>query len=317
MLFNFSPLGIWAFSIGTSIGWGSFIVTCSTYLQKAGILGTVFGLLAGMAVVLVITWNLQYMIVSSPDAGGIYTFEKRVGSKDLGFLAAWFVLLTYMAILWANATSVPLFARFFLGDAFRFGFHYQIFGYEVWFGEALLSICALLLIGTLCIKSTKIANIVMIIDALTGARNRHAYLEAEDQLNRLIADRTQPGFAITVFDVNDLKSVNDNEGHHAGDMCLCSACKIICDIFKHSQVFRVGGDEFAVISQNDDYDRIEELIEKVKSHNASAIRTGGIVIACGTAKYENDSFVASVFERADRQMYENKDHLKTLTHPET
>jgi diguanylate cyclase (GGDEF)-like protein len=270
-----------------------------------------------MAVVLVITWNLQYMIVSSPDAGGIYTFEKRVGSKDLGFLAAWFVLLTYMAILWANATSVPLFARFFLGDAFRFGFHYQIFGYEVWFGEALLSICALLLIGMLCIKSTKITNIVMIIAALTGVRNRHAYLEAEDQLNRLIADRTQPGFAITVFDVNDLKSVNDNEGHHAGDMCLCSACKIICDIFKHSQVFRVGGDEFAVISQNDDYDRIEEPIEKVKSHNASAIRTGGIVIACGTAKYENDSFVASVFERADRQMYENKDHLKTLTHPET
>ena len=161
------------------------------------------------------------------------------------------------------------------------------------------------------------AQIKASVAALTGVRNRHSYLEAEDQLNRLIADRTQPGFAITVFDVNDLKSVNDNEGHHAGDMCLCSACKIISDIFKHSQVFRVGGDEFAVISQNDDYDRIEELIEKVKSHNASAIRTGGIVIACGTAKYENDSFVASVFERADRQMYENKDHLKTLTHPET
>ena len=135
---GFTPLGIWALSIGTSIGWGSFIVTCNTYLQKSGILGTTFGLLAGMAVILVITWNLQYMIQKAPNAGGVYTFEKKTGGKDLGFLAFWFVLLTYLAILWANITSVPLFARFFLGSTFRFGFHYHIFGYEVWFGEALL-----------------------------------------------------------------------------------------------------------------------------------------------------------------------------------
>ena len=117
---GFTPLGMWAFSIGTSIGWGSFIVTCNTYLQKSGFLGTTFGLLAGMAVVLVISWNLQYMIRQSPGAGGIYTFEKKIGGKDLGFLAFWFILLTYLAILWANTTSVPLFARFFLGDTFRF-----------------------------------------------------------------------------------------------------------------------------------------------------------------------------------------------------
>ena len=80
---GFTPLGIWAFSIGTSIGWGSFIVTCNTYLQKSGIRGTAFGLLIGMAVILVITWNLQYMIRRSPDAGGIYTFEKKVSGNDL------------------------------------------------------------------------------------------------------------------------------------------------------------------------------------------------------------------------------------------
>ena len=47
----FTPLGIWAFSIGTSIGWGSFIVTCNTYLEKSGIMGTILGLLTGMAVI--------------------------------------------------------------------------------------------------------------------------------------------------------------------------------------------------------------------------------------------------------------------------
>ncbi len=166
---NFTPLGMWAFSIGTSIGWGSFIVTCNTYLQKSGVLGTAFGLLIGMAVILVVTWNLQYMIQNSQDAGGIYTFEKRVGGKDLGFLAAWFVLLTYLAILWANITSVPLFARFFLGDTFHFGFHYRIFGYEVWLGEALLSICAILLIGILCSKSSRLPNRIMVVSALVFA----------------------------------------------------------------------------------------------------------------------------------------------------
>ena len=146
---GFTPLGMWAFSIGTSIGWGSFIVTCNTYLQKSGLLGTIFGLLIGMAVILVITWNLQYMIGKIPSAGGIYLFEKKVGGKDLGFLAFWFVLLTYMAILWANITSLPLFARFFLGNTFRFGLHYTVFGYNIWLGEALLSICAVILIGLL------------------------------------------------------------------------------------------------------------------------------------------------------------------------
>ena len=166
---GFTPLGMWAFSIGTSIGWGSFIVTCNTYLQKSGLLGTVFGLMLGMAVILVITWNLQYMIRKAPNAGGIYTFEKETGGKDLGFLAFWFILLTYLAILWANITSVPLFARFFLGNAFRFGFHYQIFGYEVWLGEALLSICAIGLIAALCLRSPRLPNHVMTAAALIFA----------------------------------------------------------------------------------------------------------------------------------------------------
>ncbi|MBO4904328.1 MAG: amino acid permease [Lachnospiraceae bacterium] len=163
---GFSPLGMWAFSIGTSIGWGSFIVTCNTYLQKSGILGTVFGLLLGMAVILIITWNLQYMIQSGPDAGGAYAFVKKTGSKDLGFVTLWFVLLTYLAILWANITAVPLFARFFLGNTFQFGINYHIFGYEVWLGEVLLSIATVAVIGLLCMIGSRFTDRVMIVAAL-------------------------------------------------------------------------------------------------------------------------------------------------------
>lgn len=107
------------------------------------------------------------MIRQAPSAGGIYSFESRNGEKDLGFLAFWFILLTYLAILWANMTSVPLFTRFFLGDIFRFGFRYEIFGYEVWFGEALLSLCALGLVALLCFSFTRALN------RPAGGRNCH------------------------------------------------------------------------------------------------------------------------------------------------
>ncbi|MGX8699235.1 MAG: APC family permease, partial [bacterium] len=166
---SFTPLGIWAFSIGTSIGWGSFIVTCNTYLQKSGLMGTVLGLLIGMGVILVITWNLQYMIRTAPNAGGIYTYERSESGKDMGFLAFWFVLLTYFAILWANITSVPLFARFFFGNLFHFGFHYTIFGYEVWLGEVLLSVTAVALVGFLCAHSSRVPNAIMAAAALVFA----------------------------------------------------------------------------------------------------------------------------------------------------
>ena len=149
------------------------------------------------------------------------------------------------------------------------------------------------------------------IDALTGIKNKHAYLTAEAWLNQQIAEHNQAPFAIVMLDVNDLKKVNDTAGHQAGDQYLRDACKIICNTFKRSPVFRVGGDEFAVIAKGDDYEHIEELVEKLSDYNAEAERTGGIVIACGMAKYDNDASVAHVLKRADNKMYENKSKLKT------
>ncbi len=148
------------------------------------------------------------------------------------------------------------------------------------------------------------------IDALTGVKNRHAYLEAEARMDRRIAEHSQPPFAIVMLDMNDLKKVNDTAGHQAGDQYLRDACRLICDTFKHSPVFRVGGDEFAVISQGSDYECIDELIGRLNDHNRAASRTGGITIACGMARFGDGDCVASVFERADHSMYENKSILK-------
>lgn len=147
-------------------------------------------------------------------------------------------------------------------------------------------------------------------DALTGVKNRLAYLDMENRLNTQIADYPELEFAVVVFDVNDLKLINDTKGHQAGDQHLKEAAHVIKETFADSPVFRVGGDEFVVIARGTDYKRLDELVEKVKLHNYSTLRYGGVTIACGVAKYKNDPSVAQVFRRADKNMYDDKASLK-------
>ena len=154
---HISPLSAWALSIGTSIGWGSFVITSNTYLSSAGPLGSALGMGVGAAVMLLITANYYKLMKRWPEAGGVYSYVKNVFGPGDSFLVAWYLGLTYLAMLWANATSLPLFARYFLGDVFCVGRLYTLFGYEVWFGEALLSILALLLFAFLCMKRGQLA----------------------------------------------------------------------------------------------------------------------------------------------------------------
>jgi diguanylate cyclase (GGDEF)-like protein len=148
------------------------------------------------------------------------------------------------------------------------------------------------------------------IDSMTGVRNKRAYLEAEARLEYLVKETEDSKFAISIIDVNDLKYVNDKFGHQAGDQHIRNACRLVCTTFKRSPVFRVGGDEFCVISQGDDYENINELLKKIEDHNREALHNGGVVIACGTAMYKKGDAVTDVYKRADEAMYENKARLK-------
>lgn len=152
-----TPLQAWALSIGTSIGWGSFVITSNTYLAGAGPVGSALGMGIGALVMLVIAANYYDLMRRFPEAGGVYSYVKNTFDHGDGFLVAWFLSLTYLAILWANATSLPLFARYFLGDVFRFGRLYTLFGYKVWLGEALLSILAILGFSLLIMKHGRLS----------------------------------------------------------------------------------------------------------------------------------------------------------------
>ena len=152
-----SSLGAWALAVGTSIGWGSLVVTNSEYLANAGPAGSIIGMTIGAVIMLIMAKNLFYMSQSCQDAGGIYTYVERVFGYDRAFVIAWLIALTYMAMLWANATSVPLFARYFLGDMFQFGHLYTLFGYDVYFGEILLELAVFALFGFICMKSKRLS----------------------------------------------------------------------------------------------------------------------------------------------------------------
>ena len=147
------PASVWALSIGTAIGWGSFVITGNTYLKSAGPLGSILGLIVGAVVMMIAALNYNFLMNLYPDAGGAYTYSKVNFGFDYGFLVAWFLGLTYISIFWANVTSLPLFARYFVGDIFKFGFHYSIFGYDTYLGEILLSITAVILTGFFCARA--------------------------------------------------------------------------------------------------------------------------------------------------------------------
>ena len=156
---SISILGAFALSIGTAIGWGSFVVTGTSFVSKAGPVGSAIGLLIGMLIMVVVAYNYHYMMNKYPDTnGGIYSFAKYTIGHDHAFLVSWFLIITYSSILWANVSSFSLFARYIFGTTFQFGFHYAIGGYDIWLGEILLSAFFLFLFAGICLLKKQITT---------------------------------------------------------------------------------------------------------------------------------------------------------------
>ena len=151
-----SPLSVWALAFGCSVGWGAFVMPGNTFLPIAGPWGTVIGILIGAFLMFIIGASYRYLAGKYPSEGGAYTYASKVIGHDHGFLCAWFLILTYLSIIWANATALSLIARFLFGDLFQFGFHYTIAGFTVYFGELLLSVGVLLLALLVCLAGGRI-----------------------------------------------------------------------------------------------------------------------------------------------------------------
>lgn len=161
-----APIHVWALSFGCAVGWGAFVMPGTTFLPKAGPLGTTLGILLGAFVMFIIGVNYHYLMNKFPYGGGTLTYTTETFGYDHGYMSAWFLILVYVAIIWANASALGLISKYLFGDLFHFGFHYVILGYDVYFGEVLLSMTAILICGFCCIRGKRLAISLQVIFAL-------------------------------------------------------------------------------------------------------------------------------------------------------
>ena len=163
------------------------------------------------------------------------------------------------------------------------------------------------------LEALSLANALARRDELTHTKNKTAYHEMEKELQKQVKAGGEP-FGIVVCDINGLKTINDTEGHRAGDDYIKAACMLVCRIFHHSPVFRIGGDEFAVVLRGHDFEHREGLFAGLREQVEQNLRDGGPVVASGLAVFRpgEDTSVEEVFNRADSQMYEEKTRLKAV-----
>ena len=157
-------------------------------------------------------------------------------------------------------------------------------------------------------------------DSLTGVRNKTAYDKEIRKLQFMIETSRSEPFGIAMIDLNFLKKINDTYGHEQGNIAIRKLSSLVCEIFDHSPVFRIGGDEFVVILKGHDYQHIEELSEafnqnlKVFAADDSLEPWEKVSASLGYALYDasTDTSAEAVFKRADEKMYARKKEMKAV-----
>lgn len=166
-----SPLNVWSLAFGCIIGWGAFVMPGNIFLMNAGPLGTLYGMALAAIIMIVIAFNYNYMINKFPIAGGEFIYTRNIFDDGHAFVCAWFLGLSYATLVPMNSTALALIGRNLLNNVFQVGFHYNIAGYDVYFGELLLALGAIVLFAVLSIRGVKFASsfqVILTVSLLLG-----------------------------------------------------------------------------------------------------------------------------------------------------
>lgn len=148
------------------------------------------------------------------------------------------------------------------------------------------------------------------LDSLTKCLNYLAFQEVKDTLSLKIKDGVND-FAILMCDLNELKNINDDSGHLVGDEYLVKTANILREMFPHSKIYRIGGDEFFVVLEGEDFINRIELVKTLKEVSKKNVNINAPVIAVGLAELSDMTRdFSSLFMEADQRMYEHKKQLK-------
>ncbi|MBQ3281239.1 MAG: diguanylate cyclase [Eubacterium sp.] len=150
-------------------------------------------------------------------------------------------------------------------------------------------------------------------DALTGVGNTTAYSERIKEIDSDIQDN-KAEFSVVMFDINDLKLINDRYGHIGGDKAIRAAARVIAEVYGKENTFRIGGDEFIAIigklSDDEAAGRAQRIKELTDEYNRTRLDSdAALSLSLGQAAFipGQDHSFRDVFVRADEQMYKKKD----------
>jgi diguanylate cyclase (GGDEF)-like protein len=139
-------------------------------------------------------------------------------------------------------------------------------------------------------------------DALTKVLNRNAM---NDRVDRIVSgeDKTPDALGIAYADLNGLKTVNDNQGHEAGDKMLTKAAALLRIAFEDYEIYRAGGDEFVIICPDIAEEALQRLVAQLR---ALADSTENVSFAIGTAFCTGSYDIRNAMHIADENMYHDK-----------
>ena len=156
-------------------------------------------------------------------------------------------------------------------------------------------------------------NVLSTTDMLTGVKNRNAMnnyvASVVENIDDTVKDKT---LGVVFADLNGLKRVNDNDGHAAGDLLLKNAALVLQKFFTGSNIYRAGGDEYVIITENVPE---AEFTEKLNALRAAASHPDDEVCFAFGSSTGKAKDIRRLMQEADSRMYSDKKHFYEL-HPE-
>lgn len=154
-------------------------------------------------------------------------------------------------------------------------------------------------------------NLRLMQDVLTGISNRLAY---EERLQQEFKRWSRFGNPLTflIWDIDHFKKINDQYGHAMGDVVLRGVAKQLAGRIRSTDfVARFGGEEFVMLLPGADIEAASQLADQIRiiiaeSEFANAEKRIPVTISCGLAGFQTGDSLQSVFERADRALYQSK-----------
>jgi len=166
---SLNRVNVWSLAFGCIIGWGAFMMPGTTFLPKAGPLGTAVAMLIGALIMVIIAFSYSYMVPRYPKSGGEFTFASRCFGRLHAFVCGWLLALAYVANVPMNSTALGLMTRKLFFGVFQFGKMYEVAGYDIWFGEVLLATVAMVVMAVLSVRGVKKAGWVQTVMAFSLA----------------------------------------------------------------------------------------------------------------------------------------------------